>query len=213
MSTEKRCTRCGTTKVLGEFTKNRRASLGVNNWCKKCYAAYSRHYYDKTRDRRKKLARERRAENAEKYNARTREWREANPDYYRERYLANREKFMRVARTNYWKDPEKNVRMAVEWAKQNPGKVNAIQARRNAKKKNAPGRGVSGGQWMRTRRSTLGVCSYCSTPTDRIEMDHIVPLAGGGAHDVSNLAPVCKTCNCSKKDTALLVWWARRVAA
>jgi hypothetical protein len=46
-------------------------------------------------------------------------------------------------------------------------------------------------------------CAYCDSsfgPMVAAEMDHIRPLAKGGAHEWANLAPACAACNRSKAD-------------
>jgi 5-methylcytosine-specific restriction endonuclease McrA len=48
-------------------------------------------------------------------------------------------------------------------------------------------------------------CAYCGA-TELIEVDHIVPLARGGAHEPTNLAPACRPCNRSKRDRLLSEW-------
>lgn len=53
-------------------------------------------------------------------------------------------------------------------------------------------------------------CAYCwdpflNTPT----VDHIVALNNGGRHHFSNLTLVCKSCNSSKGDRPLLVFYER----
>lgn len=44
------------------------------------------------------------------------------------------------------------------------------------------------------------VCAYCHKPVARAhrQVDHVIPLARGGEHRVSNLAPCCRWCNASK---------------
>jgi 5-methylcytosine-specific restriction endonuclease McrA len=39
-------------------------------------------------------------------------------------------------------------------------------------------------------------CVYCGGPAEHI--DHVVPLARGGAHAIGNLLPACAECNKSK---------------
>lgn len=45
-------------------------------------------------------------------------------------------------------------------------------------------------------------CGYCGRPSDTI--DHVVPLAKGGAPGLSNQAGACRRCNGLKRDTSLL---------
>jgi 5-methylcytosine-specific restriction endonuclease McrA len=44
---------------------------------------------------------------------------------------------------------------------------------------------------------TGGRCAYCGCPIDFDEMqiDHVNPLSLGGADDVSNMLPACRSCN------------------
>lgn len=45
-------------------------------------------------------------------------------------------------------------------------------------------------------------CTYCGTAgTDvELEVDHIIPVAKGGSHHMSNLTTACRACNQSKGD-------------
>ena len=42
-----------------------------------------------------------------------------------------------------------------------------------------------------------GKCAYCGShiSLDEMQVDHIKPLALGGADDISNFAPACRMCN------------------
>lgn len=51
-----------------------------------------------------------------------------------------------------------------------------------------------------------GICTYCSVQTTRepnqhtsFTVDHLVPIARGGANDPDNLVPCCAHCNFSKR--------------
>ena len=59
--------------------------------------------------------------------------------------------------------------------------------------------------------AALGLCTYCGEH-GRLTLDHIEPLFLGGAHDFDNVTLACAACNCSKGDTVLLVWLAKRAA-
>lgn len=62
-------------------------------------------------------------------------------------------------------------------------------------------------QWWK-RRVAHGQCHYCgrSTPPRELTMDHVVPIARGGASERGNVVPCCKDCNSRKKDLLPLEW-------
>ncbi|MFE6519742.1 HNH endonuclease [Streptomyces sp. NPDC057748] len=54
-------------------------------------------------------------------------------------------------------------------------------------------------------------CVYCDSPFGPMvaaEVDHITPLAKGGVHEWSNLAPACRECNQAKGDADVVAWLA-----
>lgn len=50
-----------------------------------------------------------------------------------------------------------------------------------------------------------GLCGYCAQNLP-LELEHIEPLATGGAHDPSNATAACRKCNASKGSKSLLLW-------
>jgi len=62
---------------------------------------------------------------------------------------------------------------------------------------------------LRTRLRSLGLrCVYCGGPFEHV--DHLVPVALGGRHALWNLAPSCRPCNLSKRDSSPLDWVQRK---
>jgi 5-methylcytosine-specific restriction endonuclease McrA len=41
-------------------------------------------------------------------------------------------------------------------------------------------------------------CAFCGA-TEKITMDHIIPISRSGNHSIGNLQPLCRRCNSSKK--------------
>lgn len=48
------------------------------------------------------------------------------------------------------------------------------------------------------RKLYASPCSFCGA-TEKITMDHIIPISRSGNHSIGNLQPLCKSCNSSKK--------------
>lgn len=48
-------------------------------------------------------------------------------------------------------------------------------------------------------RDIGGLCAICKT-TEKLTVDHIIPLSKGGSNDLNNLQILCKSCNSKKGD-------------
>jgi DNA-binding CsgD family transcriptional regulator len=69
--------------------------------------------------------------------------------------------------------------------------------KRRAKEKGAPGRGITPQEWEDILIKYNYECLKCGSK-EKVQMDHIVPISKGGAHDISNVQPLCKKCNVQK---------------
>ncbi len=49
-------------------------------------------------------------------------------------------------------------------------------------------------------------CAYCGSD-DRMEIEHVLPISKGGAHDISNIVPACQKCNSSKRVNQMEDWY------
>lgn len=49
-------------------------------------------------------------------------------------------------------------------------------------------------------------CQYCGEHGKKLECDHVVPVAKGGAHTEDNLVAACFACNRSKRDKLVCEW-------
>lgn len=60
-------------------------------------------------------------------------------------------------------------------------------------------------EWELKKAAYLWTCAYCAGPGP-VEMDHVVPIAKGGRHNLDNVVPCCKACNADKADKTLEQW-------
>lgn len=66
-----------------------------------------------------------------------------------------------------------------------------------ARKMKAKGRGVTAKEWKDIKEKHGNKCLKCGS-IENISMDHVIPLAKGGEHDVNNIQPLCRHCNSVK---------------
>lgn len=156
------------------------------------------------------------AKNREKVREAHRQYYAANQEKTRARYLRNRaahpEKFREKGRKSnlkqYSKDPNKACARVLKWHADNPAKSCILTQRRRARLQAAQGSGVTAGQWQALLTEAKGHCFYCEQASDKLTMDHIVPLSRGGAHDTANVVPACRSCNASKGRHDVLDWFS-----
>lgn len=146
---------------------------------------------------------------ARKYLADAERQKQANKRYRH----ANPEKVREQQRRTYAKNPEQKLKSNRRWQENNPDKVRAavtrwekanplvrkvISQRRITRVKEAPGDGVTTEQWRAIVEAHGGMCAYCLVKPYE-HMEHVIPIAKGGAHDPTNVVPSCATCNFRKQ--------------
>ena len=70
---------------------------------------------------------------------------------------------------------------------------------------------VSDRDWRRLQARYHHSCAYCACASEKVTMDHVVPLVRGGGHSIGNLLPACQKCNSSKGHKLLVEWMKRSV--
>lgn len=185
------CLKCGST--TNGFHKNRLYKDGLHPHCKVRRAETARKRLEKeTEERRQQrlaAAAQYRNQAITKERARrdSAEWRRANPE--RARAVGRAADQRRAAfKSEYNK----------QWRKENREVVAAHSRNRRATLRSCEGTHTADDvQWLiATQRNKCAVCR-CSI-SSAYHVDHIVPLAKGGANDKINLQVLCPTCNNQK---------------
>ena len=155
------------------------------------------------------------AKNADKWILYAARFCAANPKKsktYSARYYAKNSEKVNARRARYDAEhPEKARARKARYHAEHPEGNRAHCAKRRARKLAAGGKGITARQWQEVMDSSLGLCTYCNERRP-LALDHIVPLSGGGEHDIENAVPACQSCNGSKHKAPLLLWLARRAA-
>lgn len=168
----KKCKACNNIIPIELFYKNSKMADGILNTCKACVKVAHQKY---------------RRENLELLKLRRKEL--------------------------YQKTRQESISKAVEWSKQNKDKrkvykrnwyeknrelIYHYSKERRGRERGATGRHTMQ-EWKDLCMLTGGKCARClsSKPLTR---DHIIPLSLGGSNSISNIQPLCLSCNSSKRN-------------
>jgi len=64
--------------------------------------------------------------------------------------------------------------------------------------------------WRGILRQYHDACAYCGS-TDRIELEHVIPIARGGRDAIGNIVPACYACNRSKWSKFYMEWKLHKI--
>lgn len=203
----KRCSKCGETKPLDEFYRDRSSRDGLNRQCKTCINVVKRRWLERNPE----YARQHYADNRDRLTERHREYYAEN----REAVLAvnhayadaHREEIKAQKREHYWFDPEAARLHSREWREANL----ELEARLQHDRHQARRAQVFG---------HYGTSCACCGSTEELQIDHIE--GGGKAHRIElfghrgstqmfynwliregfpeGFQTLCKSCNSSKHE-------------
>ena len=199
----KTCTKCHTEKSVSQFYMARGKYVSA---CKECKTLQGKQYYIDNKETVKvKRAAYQKAHRAEQY-VHTQAWRKRNVEKMREagkRQYANNPKYHQAVK-NAWREANLDKVKAIQRTHRlnNLEKFAEKQHIRRAKMRLNGVYQVSAKELIKLYSSP---CIACGT-TERVTIDHIIPIARGGRHSIGNLQPLCLTCNSSKNAKTMAEW-------
>ncbi|MFC7721062.1 HNH endonuclease signature motif containing protein [Nonomuraea recticatena] len=110
------------------------------------------------------------------------------------RRAADPEKHREIVRRQQQR-PDWNERRRAAYAA-NPDRVRVKNARARARRANAEGT-FTDEEWLAVVAHYENGCVACRA-VGPLEPDHVVPLTWGGSNWISNIQPLCRSCNASK---------------
>jgi 5-methylcytosine-specific restriction endonuclease McrA len=210
----KECSKCHAVKPVTEFYRKRKDSDELRPWCKACCNEDSRTNYQKDPQKRIEQTSRWQRENPDKARERDRRYKERHPERRRETYkrynethtgerraYRRTEQFRAAVRRCVEAKPEQYRETARKWEQANPDKVIA-KAHRRRTRKEANGGSFTAPEWAALKAKYNHTCLACGRKEPKITLtpDHVIPVIHGGSNDISNIQPLCVSCN-SRKHT------------
>lgn len=187
MQLAKVCSKCQEEKTLNKFYKQERGKYGVRANCKDCQD--------------KAIKPIRKAQTQRLYQRRKDEILAKQREYRRsEAGQANR----RQTKLKYRNQNTEQIRLyqkAYRGAPENRTKLVVHRQRREALRRGAEGT-YTADEWRALCDHYGNKCLACGEPKP-LTVDHVIPLSKGGSNDISNLQPLCGSCNSIKRDKAI----------
>ena len=210
--TEKTCAKCGETKPLEEYHRNKRRTDGRYPYCKPCKSADDRAYREKNRDAIAERMRRYYEENREAIAERERSYREENRDAI-------------AARKRRWQEENREALAEYKRRYREENREAIAERMRRYNEENPHVQWTSG---YRFRAAKYGFplmiedftkadviakygdhCAYCETGEFE-ELEHYTPVKAGGPHTLENVRPSCSACNRAKSDADPEEWLAEQ---
>jgi len=209
-SYDKRCSKCGETKNVGDFNKQSSSRDGLKAWCRECCRAHKADWDANNRERIRAYSQfygelhseEIRAKSIQRYHdrekfdpdyrernkLRSEKWRQDHPNANRE-YIADHWNRLRsLARARYKANAERYRLLGRE-----------ISGRSRANKANNHVVKIDYGAIVERDNYVCHICRKSIAPGTH-EFDHVIPISKGGPHTMENVKMAHAFCNRSKKD-------------
>lgn len=200
----KTCSKCKESKSADCFHNNRAQPDGLHNQCKICKLAGGKAYYQRDPEKVLAINKAWKLANLERVAEKNKEWRDRNLEEVRAKSAA----YARNRRSDpVFAEAERQVRNTDEYRNanrirnnkyltNNPGKRKEYKHRRRALEMGAEGY-FTAEEWYALCERHGNKCVCCGT-IKPLAADHIVPLSKDGTNYISNIQPLCKSCNSRK---------------
>jgi 5-methylcytosine-specific restriction endonuclease McrA len=135
-------------------------------------------------------------------------WAKANPEKYKKQWQKKNKKrwieqkqdqeYMLKKAIYRQENSQKRVATAKAWNEANKQRYHQHVATSHIKRKISKEANAYKILDKEFKKLYSSPCAFCGS-TEKITMDHIVPISRSGNHSIGNLQPLCRRCNSSKK--------------
>lgn len=210
---QKRCSKCGETKPISEFHKDKHSRDGRQGRCKSCSSSRVRWSVWQEEKRRVGM----------KYCSACGEWKNAS-DFHKRvaskdglnkkckdcarrqaKEWASSNKQSVAERVKLWqannreKSNAQKSKSYKKWTLNHRSKYLASKTVRRARERAGDG-SVTAQEWEALKKFYNYTCLCCKRrePEIKLTLDHVKPLFVGGSNTIDNVQPLCGSCNSSK---------------
>lgn len=210
----KTCKTCNKRKSSKDFYKLKRSKDGLDYECKACHLARKRRNAGNVKRDKKvccvckvekeigKFCKSRSAPDGRSNQCKTcaikymKDYRKTEKGIEVDRRAA-----MKYHYTERGQEVYKKAQIRYKSTKIGKRRLQAGWTRRRAREAGADG-SFTQKEWNRLCKKYDNRCVACGKKT-KLEVDHIVPLSKGGSSYISNIQPLCRSCNASKSDKTI----------
>lgn len=209
--------------TLKYFYRRKNGKFGLRNECKECEAIckkaylknnpdynikyhdehkfeeamYSKQYHESNKDKISEYNKQRYQKKRKEILGRTKKYYQVHKERYKENYRTFREEHK----------PEELERVS-KWQKNNKEKGVLKSQRRRAKERQLESN-YSEEEWFGCKNYFNNKCAYCGKKV-KLTVEHVIPVNKGGSYIRQNIIPACGTCNRSKGDKDMELWYKKQ---
>jgi 5-methylcytosine-specific restriction endonuclease McrA len=208
ISEGKVCTKCKVWLPFANYAPCSRYRDGHRSACRMCSKSSperSRAYREKNKERLKAYRQAFRIANSEMIHQRDHDRYIANPEPKRARERARHarnpaikrmnERARRIAKPDQWKAE------ASAWRAKNYQRIKGYQKISKARRRTAQGN-FTAAEWRDLCARYGNKCLACGSEGP-LTVDHVIPISKGGTNDITNLQPLCLSCNLHKHEKTI----------
>lgn len=227
---EKVCSKCGVVyedsdehfyrqhgklmTICKECIKNR----SIKNYYAKHekYAEQHRQYYQENHDKVRSQQNQMRLDNPELIRQRDRDYWERNKDkksakdkIYREKHKEQLKAIRKEKRKTEGYKIKHSIRNKRYRQTENGRTKKLLERQRRIAKEAEVYSNFTSTDWDNCLNHFDHKCAYCGK-SEKLTQDHFIPLSHGGEYALSNIIPVCLSCNSSKRDQDFFTWYSHQ---
>lgn len=209
----KQCPKCGETKCIDEFYRNKSRKDGCSAWCKICDNMSHKRYVTNNREHMREYDKNDYYKNHEKHLQQRKESNERNKEKIKqarkEYYQQNRDEIL-ARDSQYSQQHKEQISVRNQKYYQLHKEEFLFKARERKKRIRDSKDGTITKEALNNMyESQCHTCGYCNCDLDQFgkHLDHILPLSRGGRHTLSNVHWICPRCNLSKNDKTEEEWF------